>query len=251
MSKRLEGKNAVVTGSNRGLGHAIVKKFAAEGANVWAHARAPRPEFAAGMAAMAAEHQVRIVPVYFELTDSEAMKKAVQTIVQTKEPVDILVNNAGVAHGGFFQMTSVQAIRDVFEVNFFAMLELTQLVARLMVRRGQGCIVNVASISGLNLEAGNCAYGVSKAAVIAATQTLAAEYAPLGIRINAVAPGLADTDMARQMESKAGRDMIERSLLKRLAKPEEIAAAVAFLASEEASFVVGQCLRVDGGSRHG
>ncbi|MBP1754636.1 MAG: hypothetical protein H6Q59_1034 [Firmicutes bacterium] len=245
---RLKDKNVLITGCNRGLGKAIVEKMLLEGANVWAHARKESTEYEAFLKEMSDKYGGIVEPIYFELTDSLAIKNEIHKIMQSKRPVDVLVNNAGIAHGGLFQATPMSTIRDIFDVNFFAAMELTQLVARLMIRRKSGSIINIASISGLNLSAGNCAYGVSKASLIAATKTLAAEYTPLGIRINAVAPGLLDTDMAELMEDRAYDEMVGRSFMKRLGKPSEVANVVSFLASEEASFISGQTIRVDGGS---
>jgi 3-oxoacyl-[acyl-carrier protein] reductase len=164
------------------------------------------------------------------------------------KPIDVLVNNAGVAHGGLFQMTPMAKVREVFDVNLFAPLALSQAVIGPMRKRGGGSIINIASIAGLDLHAGNVAYGTSKAALIAATRTLAAELGALNIRVNAIAPGLTDTDMAGQMEKKAGTDMVERTAFKRMAKPTEIADTAVFLASDMASFITGQVLRVDGGT---
>ncbi len=244
----LKGKNAIVTGSNRGIGRAIVEAFARNGACVWAHARRNTPEFLADMAGIAADHGVEIWPVFFDLTDGDAMKTAAKEIVSSKREINVLVNNAGVAHGGLFQMTSMSAIRAVFDVNFFSALQLSQHIVRQLQKSGNGSIVNIASTSGLDLKAGNVAYGVSKAALAAATVTLAMELGASGIRVNAIAPGLTDTDMANLMEEKAGREMIESTVFKRLAKPREIADVAVFLASDMASFVTGQVLRVDGGA---
>ena len=128
-------------------------------------------------------------------------------------------------------------------------MELTRLVLKIMTRKKSGSIVNISSIAGLDLAAGNSAYGVSKAALAAWTKTLAAEFTGSGIRINAVAPGLTDTRMAVLMEEKAKQEMISASAMNRLAKPEEIAQAVFFLTSDAASFINGQILRVDGGAK--
>ncbi|MEG1916938.1 MAG: SDR family NAD(P)-dependent oxidoreductase, partial [Muribaculaceae bacterium] len=190
---------------------------------------------------------IKIYPIYFDLTDSNKMKSEIQKVYKTAGNIDVLINNAGMAHGGLFQMTPVQQIREVFDVNFFSMIELSQYVSRLMIRKNKGCIINMASVAGIDLKVGNCAYGTSKAAVIALTKTMSYELSPLGIRVNAIAPGLAETDMALKMERKAGEEMIQETALKRLAKKEEIAELALFLASEQASFITGQVIRIDGG----
>ena len=243
----LKGKTAFITGTNRGLGRAFVEEFAKNGANVIAHARRETPEFASACADVAKRHGVAVTPVFFDMTDSEGMKRAVRTVISGKTPVNVLVNSAGVAHGGFFQMTPISKIREVFDVNFFAHVELTQLLLRWIVKVGHGSVINIASISGIDLKVGNCAYGVSKAAMIAFTKTLAAECGPLGVRVNAICPGLTATDMGAQMEEKAGKEMIARSAMNRLGRPEEIARTAVFLASDDASFVNGQIVSVDGG----
>lgn len=239
---------AVITGTARGIGRELAHTFASHGYSIWACARTPSAEHERELARLAEENGVWIKPLYFDMTDEAARKAAVKEILDEKKNIDVLVNCAGMAHGGLFTMTRVEDIRQVFEVNLFSHMSLTQALLRRMVRQGHGCIINFGSIAGLDLHAGNSAYGVSKAAVIAWTKTLAAELAPYHIRVNAVAPGLTDTDMAKKMEAKAGTQMVSESAMKRLARPEEIARTVLFLASDDASFITGQTLRIDGGS---
>lgn len=247
MSELLKNKNIIVTGARTGIGLATVKALAQAGANIWACMRQEDTAAEAEFAETAGQKRGWIKPVYFDVTDTEQVKSGLSKIFAEKHSIDGLVNAAGVAHGGLFQMTPIRKIREVFEVNLFAAMEITQRVLKIMMRQKSGSIVNVASISGIDLKAGNCAYGASKAAMIAWTQTLAAEIAPTGIRVNTVAPGLTDTKMATMMEKKAACDMIERSAMKRLAAPEEIAAVIRFLLSDDASFINGETIRVDGG----
>lgn len=240
-------KIVFVTGTNRGLGKMIIERFAQTHYDIIAHVRTLSNETKSFFDNLAKKNEVKVYPVVFDVTDTQSLKAAIKKIYADGLKIDVLVNNAGVAHGGLFQMTPIAKIREVFDINFFSILELTQIVSRYMVRQKSGVIINIGSIAGIDLEAGNCAYGVSKAAVIAFTKTIAKELVPYGIRANAVAPGLLDTDMARQMEEKAGQEMVAASAMKRLGKPEEVANAILFLASDEASFINGQVLRIDGG----
>lgn len=243
-------KNAIVTGANRGIGYSIVQKFAQEGANIWACARTKTQEFELSMKEIAEKNRVEITPVYFELTDENQIKEAVKYIHKSKKNVDILANVAGVVNATMFQMTPMAEIRRVFETNYFGTVCLTQNVLKLMNRQKSGAIINVASIAGIDVNPTNCTYGSSKAALIQFTKVLASEVGKLGIRVNAIAPGPTETDMIKSVEKVVGDDnILERCAMGRYAKPNEIADVAAYLASEYASFINGQVIRVDGGSK--
>lgn len=243
----LEGKTALITGSNRGIGRAIAEQFALQGATIIACARRESPEFSAVCADLAQRAQREVTPMYFDLSSEEQVKAAVRDVAGSKRPLDILVNNAGVATGGFFHMTSLQSVRDDFETNFFGPVLLTQGLSRYMTRARTGSIINIASTAGILGSAGTTAYGASKAALMLVTKTWAAELGMSGIRVNAIAPNVTRTEMMSQMEEKALERLIEATALKRPAEPAEIANAALFLASDLSSYVTGQVLRVDGG----
>lgn len=247
----LKGKNAIVTGSNRGIGRAIVEEFARCGCNIWACVRKESPEFEGQMAQLSQEHGVWIKPVYFDLSSEEAVKEGFRQIYKEKLPVDVLVNNAGITKkGSMFVRTPMKDLREIYEVNVFAMFTLTQLALRPMMRQKSGSVVNVASITGLEAEHhGELAYGTSKAAVVSFTRILAAEMAEFGIRINAVAPGYTDTDMTLPDRELINKNVLPHIAMGRLGQPEEIAKVIRFLASDDASFINGEIVKVDGGKR--
>lgn len=243
----LDGKNALVTGASRGIGQAIVETFAAEGANVWAFARTPNAAFEARCAALAQRFGVWVKPLYADLTDEAAVTAAIRAAMADKLPLDILVNDAGImGEDKMFQLTGIDEMRRIFETNFFGTLRLTQLATRWMARKRQGAVVNIASVAGLDGDS-RLDYSASKAAMVAATKKLARELASVNIRVNAVAPGYTDTDMTRGLGEKIGEEAVNRNLMRRKGKPEEIAAVAAFLASDRAGYVTAQVWRVDGG----
>ena len=247
----MEGKWAFITGSSGEIGNALVKKFASAGYHIYAHARKPSEAWEGFLASVREDYHVEVLPVCFDLTDSAAMGEKMQQMMKERKQIDVLVNNAGTMHAGLFQMTEMDTVRKVFDVNLFAPMELTQWVVKLMVRKKRGSVVNILSIAALDLGLGQCAYGVSKSALGAFTKTLASEMGNYGIRVNAVAPGFTDTKMAHSEELRREREILEngKGAFSRLAKPEEIADAVLFLTSESASFINGEIIRVDGGNK--
>lgn len=243
----LKGKNVFITGTNRGIGRAVLKECAANGASIWAHARKETPEFVSFLEEVSKKYDVVIRPVYFDMTDKEAMKKAVMEIRSSKLPVDALINNAGMMHNASFQMSSEKALRDVFEVNFFATFLLTQYIANLMVRQKYGSIVTVSSMGALDGNPGKAVYGASKAALITMSRVIANELGAQGIRSNCIAPGVIETDILQTMPESEVLKAKDLTPMKRLGLPDEVASTAVFLASDKSSFVNGQVIRVDGG----
>lgn len=243
----LKGKNAILTGSNRGIGKAALEALAQNGVNVWACARQENAEFEAYVKELEKKHQVWIKPVYFDLTEETEIQQGIKSILKEKNTVDILINNAGIPFGGLFQMTSMKKLKEVFEVNYFSQIYIMQLVSRYMMRQKKGSIINMASVGGIEVNEGYLAYGSSKAALIWATKCLAKEMGSYHIRVNAVAPGLTETNMGNYKSQEELEKVVERTALRRMAEPEEIAQAILYLASDQSAFVTGHILRIDGG----
>lgn len=243
----IQGKNAIITGCSRGIGKAILELFADSGVNVWACVRSLTDDAIEDFKRLESKTGVWIKPIIIDLADSESIKNGIREISKDKNNVDILVNNAGVSYGTALSMMKIEKIKELFDINFFAQLQMIQLVTRLMIRQKSGSIINLGSVSGLEVYVGNLAYGASKAALMYATKLLAKEYASYGIRINAVAPGTVHTDMDSARSEEQMDEVISRTALKRGADPEEIAKAIRFLASDDASYITGTILVVDGG----
>ena len=244
----LKGKNAIITGARSGIGLATLRLFASKGCNCWAVVHRDDSEWLTEIEKLQNENEVWIKPVHINLEDYESIKTGVQGIIKERLPIDVLVNAAGiVSENRLFTMTRMEDIRRVMEVNFFSILELTQLVTRKMMRQNNGSIINIASIAADCEDTSQLEYATSKAALVCATKKLARELAPNGIRANAVSPGLTQTKMINALSDGAVQKQLAGMVSHRFGKTEEIANVIAFLADDESSFVNGVNLKVDGG----
>ncbi len=243
----LRGKNVIITGARRGIGRVLLELFALNGANIWACIRNEDENFSRDMKEIEAQNDVWIHHICFDMKDESSIKQGMQTILREKKPIDVLLNNAGIAYGGLATMTPMSALKDVFQVNYFAPVQIMQTVLRIMMRQKSGSIVNMASIGGIETAPGYLAYGSSKAALIHATKTISHEVGQYGIRVNAIAPGLTKTEMGGFKNDEEIQKILDRSSLHRKAEPLEIANCALFLASDQASFITGQVLIADGG----
>lgn len=244
----LKGKNAVITGTVQGIGRATLEYFASNGANVWACALSKSEEFEDYCKELSMSNNVWVKPVYFDLTKQEEIKSAVKTIMSDKQPVDALINVAGMTKDAIFHMVSIEDMRKVFEINFFSQMLFAQSITKLMLRNHtQSSVVFVSSISAIDGNVGQLSYSASKAALIGAMKTLSKELASKGIRVNAIAPGVIDTDMNKTVPQNVLDEKIKMADLHRLGRPQEVASVLAFLASDLSKHITGQLIRIDGG----
>lgn len=244
----MNGKNAIVTGARTGIGYGVVEKFASLGINVWAIVHREDNEFLSRIQELSNRYNVWITPVYVDLSDEEHIKQGIQAIIKEKKPIDILVNAAGVlSPKRLFTMTSMADVRKLMDVNFFAVLQVTQLVSRVMMRQKSGSIVNISSMSAWGDDTAQLEYAVSKAAINCATKKMAKELGAYGVRVNAVAPGLIETKMLAEANEEDVANLVSDTSLKRIGKPQDVANLIAYLASDDASYVTGQIIRIDGG----
>lgn len=241
-------KSAIITGSNRGIGKELLHTFAENGYDVWACARTQSEEFESDIQKLEKKTGRKITPVYFDLSDEESVKKGIKQILTEKKQIDVLINNAGVPHGGLFTMTSLNTLREIYEINVFAQVLIMQLIARQMMRQRSGCIINMCSVVGIETEPGGLAYGSSKAALIWITKSVSKELGRYNIRVNGIAPGLVDTDMGHYNSEGELEKVLKRMSLGRMGKPEEIAKAALYMASDEAGYMTGHIMVLDGGT---
>lgn len=245
----LRDKTAVVTGCAKGIGKEIVRVFAENGADVIACIRKYDADFLTYIQRLESEYDIVITPVYFDLSDETQILEAVKTIRANYKTIDILVNNAGIANDTIFQMTNIKFLEEKLKVNVYAPFIFTQYIVKLMRKSNHPSIINISSIAAEDNFKGMITYNMSKSAINSFTKSLANELGALNIRVNAIAPGFTETQMIEDAVNNNDflQEMIKSSALRRLAKPEEIANSVLFLASELSSYITGQILRVDGG----
>jgi NAD(P)-dependent dehydrogenase (short-subunit alcohol dehydrogenase family) len=241
-SFRLDGKVAVVTGGNRGLGEAFARGLAEAGARVAIAARDhAKSEAVAG--------ELGLLPVRTDITDPAQVRAMLDTVTEALGPVDVLVNNAGACFHRPALEVPDDEWREVWDVNVDGLWNCSRIVGAQMVERGSGTIINIGSISGMivNRPQMQPAYNASKAAVHQLTKSLAAEWAPHGVRVNALAPGYVKTEMAPVDRPEFQRHWVEDVPMQRYATPSEISPSVVYLASDASSFLTGSVLVVDGG----
>ena len=239
-------KIALVTGASRGIGRGIALELAREGWDVcvnYANSQQAAEEVAQQIRAMGR----RAVAVQADVADSAAVNAMVQTVEAELGPVSLLVNNAGISGMGLFQDVTDEMWDRYMAVNLTGARNAIRAVLPNMLHEKEGCIINISSIWGLRGASCEVAYSCTKGALIALTRSLALELAPSHIRVNCVAPGVIDTEMVQVLGEETLRDLAEQTPLGRLGTAEDIAHAVAFFASEKASFLTGQVLTADGG----
>ena len=243
--KRFENRIALVTGASRGIGEAIAKRLASEGATVLAAART-----ADALARVVSEIEAaggRASALALDLADPGSIESAVKTALTAHGEIHVLVNNAGVTEDNLILRMSREAWDRVLTTNLTGVFLLTQAVVKGMVRKRYGRIVNVTSVVGLMGNAGQVNYAASKAGLVGLTKSVARELASRNITCNAVAPGFIATAMTDKMTDEAKSKMTSQIPLERLGAPDDVAAAVAYLASEDAAYVTGTVVNVSGG----
>jgi 3-oxoacyl-[acyl-carrier protein] reductase/7-alpha-hydroxysteroid dehydrogenase len=246
---RLNNKIAIVTGGSRGIGFATVERFLQEGATVILTASSEASAQKAVDRLREKYPEAKVSGISPDLTSFESARSSLYNIVKQYGAIDILVNNAGVSESTPLDGYTEELFDRVMDLNVKGVFNATRAAVEIMEKRGEGVILNTSSMVSLTGQPSGLAYPTSKFAVNGMTVSLARELGPKGIRVNAVAPGIIETDMMKAVPKEVIEPMIQRIPLKRLGQPEDIANAFVFLASEEASYITGVILSVDGMAR--
>jgi len=243
---RLQGKYALVTGGSRGIGRAVVLQLAAEGAEVTFLYR-NNQEAAEKLAEEIRGQGQQAHAVQADVRDGARATQVVEQLVERTQRIDVLVNSAGIVMDGLMGAMTAEQWREVIETNLFGTYNYCRAVAQQMLYQRGGSVVNLSSTAAEFASRGQVNYAASKGGIDGLTRGMAKEFAPRKVRVNAVAPGMIETDMSKAVRGLVGDRIKEYIPMKRIGQPEEIARVVSFLASDEASYITGQVIRVDGG----
>jgi 3-oxoacyl-[acyl-carrier protein] reductase len=239
----LTNKKALVTGASRGIGRAVSEKFLEEGAEVWGiGTKEP-----ADLAERVSRSGGKLHWTNADLSSLEGVETVIEELLKASGGFDILVNNAGITRDNLSFRMSLADFQKVLDVNLSAAFLTARTVGRDMIRKKSGSIINMASVVGLHGNGGQANYAASKAGLIGVTKSIALEVASRGVRVNAVAPGFITSDMTSAIPEAAKTAMLDHIPLKRPGTPEDVAAAVLFLASDASAYITGQVISVDGG----
>jgi len=236
----------LVTGGSKGIGKAISRVFISEGDHVIVNHCNPvknTEELIEEFSSLKGSFSIERADV----TDYEQIKQMVDNIIKKHGKIDVLINNAGIIKDGYIMLMSAKDWNDVINVNLTGVFHCTKAVSEHMIGQKSGSIINIASLSGITGLPGQTNYSASKGGVIAFTMALSKEFAPFGINVNTVAPGIIETDIVNSLSEKKRNIYLEHIPLKRFGKPEEVASVVRFLASPEASYITGEVICVTGG----
>lgn len=242
----LSNKVCLITGCGKGLGEATLIAFAQAGASVIYANDIVENSIEDTANYLRHEYGTKIITIYHDVSDLSANKQLIIRIKKEVGKLDVLVNNAGVMKDALIGSVTDKLVQWTYGINVFGSMDLLQLATKLMLRQKCGSIINLSSIVGINGNPGQLVYSSTKGAIISMTKTAAKELAPRGIRVNAIAPGMIDTDMMRSIGEKHLAVHIKNIPMGRLGKPEEIANTAVFLASDMSSYISGQVITVDG-----
>jgi 3-oxoacyl-[acyl-carrier protein] reductase len=244
--KRFENKIVLVTGAGRGIGASIAKRFASEGAEVIVN-YSGNDEVAQKTVDEITATGGQAQKYKCSVNDSESVKVMIDEIIKKFGRIDILVNNAGITKDGLMLRMTDEDFDRVIDVNLKGTFNCTKYVSKYMLKQKSGKIINISSVVGLSGNAGQVNYSASKAGIIGITKSAAKELSSRGITVNAVAPGYVDTDMTKVLSDNIRNEILKNIPLQRMGNVEDISNCVAFLASEDASYITGQVISVDGG----
>ena len=240
---RLEGKKVLITGALRGIGKTIADLFTAEGSEIWGLDYKTPDDLQNRID----EAKGKLHWVTVDLSELATIEEKIESAIKESGGFDILVNNAGITKDNLSFRMSFDEWQKVLDINLSAAFIVARTVARDMIRKRTGSIINMSSVVGVHGNAGQANYSASKAGLIGVTKSLAHETASRGVRVNAVAPGYIATDMTAGLPDKVKEAFVERIPLKRMGTAQDVAAAALFLASDDSAYITGQVLPVDGG----
>lgn len=239
----LKGKTALITGANGGIGRSIVNLFLKNNANVICLIKKSDKKFNKYIK----KFSTNVTIIESDLTDEINLKIQVEKAFSNKKKLDILVNNAGVASGSIIEMTSQKNLKEIFNINFFSQIRLTQLVLKYLKNSQKSSIINIGSLSAKIADRGTIAYGCSKIAMMHATKIMANEFAPYKIKVNGICPNATNTKMLKKMDSKSRDALISRSFMKKACEPKDVANLILYLSSKNSDYINGQIIYMDGG----